>query len=113
MQHPTRFHLSNRAFNHSPQTKHLIWNNPATRPPALNLNQALKITLLYLLQNYSPHRKALLELEELKTPDLESLKEPPRIPRRQWHLDSGEGTGLRKCDHCFQVSTKELDITTR
>ncbi len=77
--------------------EHLTWNKPDTRPRALSLNQALKITLFYLRQNsteedltdrfsvFQPtisrtiHRleKALLELEELKTPGLESLHNIP------------------------------------
>lgn len=77
--------------------RNLTWNKPATRPNALNLNQALKITLLYLRQNSTEedladrfevsqptisrtiHRieSALLKLTELKVPELESLKNIP------------------------------------
>ena len=77
--------------------KNLTWNKPDTRPTALTLNQALKITLLYLRHNLTEelladifetsqatiprtiHRieNALLNLTELKVPELESLKNVP------------------------------------
>ena len=77
--------------------KHLTRNKPATRPRALRLNQALKITLLYLRQNSTEedladrfevsqptisrtiHRieSALEQLPELKTSALDNLKNIP------------------------------------
>lgn len=77
--------------------KHLTWNKPDTRPRVLSLNQALKITLLYLRQNsteedladrfevFQPtisrtiHRieSALEQLPELRTSALDNLKISP------------------------------------
>ena len=77
--------------------KNLLWNKPATRPRALTLNQALKITLIYLRHNLTEEVLAeafgvsqptisrtiqhiegsLLKLKELKAPALESLQNIP------------------------------------
>lgn len=77
--------------------KNLTWEKLDTRPRKLSLNTALKITLLYLRHNLTEellgeafgvsqstisrtiHRieNALIQLPELKTPELESLKNTP------------------------------------
>jgi len=96
--------------------QHLTWNKPAVRPRALSLNQALKITLLYLRHNSTEedladrfsvsqptisrtiHRieNALLELEELKTPELESLKKYTRLTRSRRHPHTGLELGFTR-----------------
>lgn len=77
--------------------QHLNWNKPATRPRALTLNQALKITLIYLRHNLTEEilaeaigvsqstisrtihhiEGALFKLKELKAPALEPLQNIP------------------------------------
>ncbi|WP_237207790.1 helix-turn-helix domain-containing protein, partial [Rothia nasimurium] len=82
---------------HTALTHHLTWSKPGGRPPALTLNQALKITLLYHRHNLTEELIAELfavsqstvsraintiekALKKILTPLIQPLKESLKAP---------------------------------
>lgn len=104
-----------------------VWTKPRT------YHQALKIALLYLRHNITEellsdifetsqatisrtiHRieKALLKLEELKTPGLESLKNIPGSLVVDGTLISVKELGFTRGEHCFRTNTNAPDSITK